>query len=103
MKSIGTLLEISELDAMSADELEKFAERGLDYSYVLSCSELNTLRVAQGLYRLGWVCPLVWLAIPSFDLRQRVSCRWLNGTYQVRELNAMVGQFVGVGWRAPIR
>ncbi|ATQ05239.1 conjugation system SOS inhibitor PsiB [Salmonella enterica] len=48
MKFIGTLLRKSELDAMSADELEQFAERGQDYRHVLSCSVLNALKVPQG-------------------------------------------------------
>ncbi|MGB2538860.1 conjugation system SOS inhibitor PsiB family protein [Hafnia paralvei] len=48
MKFIGTLLRKSELDAMSADELEQFAERGQDYRHVLSCSVLNILNVPQG-------------------------------------------------------
>ncbi|WP_282808377.1 conjugation system SOS inhibitor PsiB family protein [Hafnia alvei] len=48
MKFIGTLLRKSELDAMSADELEQFVERGQDYRHVLSCSVLNILKVPQG-------------------------------------------------------
>jgi hypothetical protein len=48
MKFIGTLLRKSELDAMSADELEQFAERGQDYRHVLSCSVLNILKVPRG-------------------------------------------------------
>ncbi|WNN54784.1 conjugation system SOS inhibitor PsiB family protein (plasmid) [Hafnia alvei] len=48
MKFIGTLLRKSELDAMSADELEQFAERGQDYRQLLSCSVLNILNVPQG-------------------------------------------------------
>lgn len=48
MKFIGTLLTNSELDAMSADELEQFAERGQDYRLLLSCSVLKALKVPEG-------------------------------------------------------
>lgn len=48
MKFIGTLLRKSELDAMSADELEQFAERGQDYRHILSCSVLNALKAPEG-------------------------------------------------------
>ena len=48
MKFMGTLLSYAELDAMSADELEQFAERGLDYRLLLSCSVLHALKEPQG-------------------------------------------------------
>jgi hypothetical protein len=48
MKFIGTLLTNSELAAMSADELEQFAERGQDYRLMLSCSVLKALKVPEG-------------------------------------------------------